>query len=327
MNYELLIQSKNTGNTVNYTTSAYGIELNDVFNSAPSSLTFTIIKTALASYNEGDQVRFSINGEVQFAGYVFSKSKNRYGQIFTTCYDQIRYLKAKDSYAFVGKTVGEIIQQIASDFQLKVGTLADTGYAIPVLVQENKECLDIINYAIQQTVINTGKLWRFYDDAGNLTLKEVKDMINQTVIGTKSLVTEYDYNTTIDEDVYNQIKLVRPNEDTGTTDVYIFKDSTTISVWGLLQLYEQVDENLNPAQIIEQGQTMLLYYNRVLRTLDVEMLGIIGLRAGNLLLAIIPDLGDIALNQFVLVTSVTHRYDNKKHDMSVSLRISLPQDL
>ena len=46
-------------------------------------------------------------------------------------------------------------------------------------------------------------------------------------------------------DTYNRIKLVRKNEKSGRTDVYIHEDTETIRKWGLLQYYAEVDENLN----------------------------------------------------------------------------------
>ncbi|MFQ7553492.1 MAG: hypothetical protein ACLRMZ_28425 [Blautia marasmi] len=66
-------------------------------------------------------------------------------------------MKANASYSFVGKKLGEIIQQIAADMQLSVGTLEDTGYVIPTLTKEDTECFDIIDYGLVLTQNNTGK--------------------------------------------------------------------------------------------------------------------------------------------------------------------------
>ena len=55
-----------------------------------------------------------------------------------TCYDQLRYLKASASYSFYAMTAGEIIRQIAEDLQLSVGQIADTGYKLPSLIEEEQ---------------------------------------------------------------------------------------------------------------------------------------------------------------------------------------------
>ena len=93
-------------------------------------------------------------------------------------------------------------------------------------------------------------------------------------------------------------------------------DSQNIASWGLLRLYQTVDGDLNTAQMASQAKTMLSYYNRRLRTLSVEALGVVGLRAGMMILMKIKDLGDISLDQYVLLEKVTHTFENDKHTMS-----------
>ena len=146
-----------------------------------------------------------------FLGWVFTKSRDRYAVIDVTCYDQLRYLKANASYCFVGRTAGQIIREIAQDFQLTAGRLDDTGYPVPTLVKEDKSCLDIISAALQSTLLATGRLYTFFDDAGALSLREAGAMVAQGVVGNGSLLLDYTYKTDIDEHTCNSVKLVRPN--------------------------------------------------------------------------------------------------------------------
>ena len=99
--------------------------------------------------------------------------------------------------------------------------------------------------------------------------------------------------------------------------MYQFQDRANIGKWGLLEYYAQVDENLNEAQIAEQGKQMLEYYNRRLRTLKVEALGVPGLRAGQMVYMHIYQLGDINLEQWVLLEKVTHTFQQNVHTMSL----------
>lgn len=232
-----------------------------------------------------------------------------------TCYDRMRYLKASASYTFYDLTAGEIIQQIAQDYELDVSTLEDTGYKIPSLIEEEQTCLDIISEAIQQTLLNTGKVYVFFDDGNGLSLREAGNMISNVVIGDKSLLTDYTYKTDIDEQTYNSVKLARPNEETGRADVFIAQDSANIAQWGLLQLYQSVDGDLNDAQVQAQALTSLQYYNRRMRTLSVSSLGVVGLRAGQMVLMKVQGLGDINLDQYVLLEKVTHTFENDQHTM------------
>ena len=106
MTCELIILEKRTGKSwdiapqvqkVTYTTNRTG---------SPGTLKFTVNASGI-SFLEGDTVRFSAGGQVIFLGWVFTKSRDRYGIIDVTCYDQLRYLKASASYCFVGRTAGD----------------------------------------------------------------------------------------------------------------------------------------------------------------------------------------------------------------------------
>ena len=319
MTCELIVLEKRTGKSwdiapqtqkVTYTTNRTG---------SPGTLKFTV-NAAGISFVEGDAVRFSVDGQVIFLGWVFTKSRDRYAVIDVTCYDQLRYLKANASYCFVGRTAGQIIREIAQDFQLTAARLDDTGYPVPTLVKEDKSCLDIISAALQSTLLATGRLYTFFDDAGALSLREAGAMMAQGVVGNGSLLLDYTYKTDIDEHTCNSVKLVRPNEATGRGDVFQAVDSGNIARWGLLQLYQTVDEALNTAQAAAKVKSMLSYYNRRWRTLKVSALGLDGVRAGQMLMMDVPNLGDIHLFGPVLLEKVTHTYEHDTHTMDFEVR-------
>ena len=100
MKTELLIANKRSGkiwecsNCV--TTASWETNRTD----SPGKFTFTLQKAGDIDFLEGDVVRFSVDGQLQFYGWVFTKEKDRWGVIDVTCYDRIRYLKANASYSF-----------------------------------------------------------------------------------------------------------------------------------------------------------------------------------------------------------------------------------
>lgn len=317
MNYQLIIGNKRTGQmwdvapcvtTVSYTTERTG---------TPGKLTFTLLKSGDINFLEGDIVRFTVYNTLVFYGWVFTKSKDRWGVIDVTCYDRIRYLKNNASYTFYDQTAAQIITQICGDLQLDVGTLADTGYVIPSLIEDNQPCIDIIQEALNQTLLNTGTIYVLYDDGNGICLQEAAAMQSNVVIGDKSLLTDYTYKTDIDSQTYNSVKLARPNESTGMADVVTVQDSANIGQWGLLQLYQQVDGTLNTAQMTAQAQTTLTFYNRRMRTLKVEALGVVGLRAGQMIRMVVSELGDMALNQLVMLEKVSHTWESDVHTMEL----------
>lgn len=316
MTTELLIANKTSGKIWECSNSVSTVSWETERTGAPGKLTFTVIKSGDLSFTEGDIVRFSVDGQLQFYGWVFTKSKNRWGEIGVTCYDRLRYLKANASYGFYGQTAGQIIQQIAADLQVDVGDVADTGYQIPSLVEEDQSCLDIVESAVQQTLLNTGDIYVFFDDGRGLALRRPEDMKANVLIGEKSLLTDYTYQTDIDKQTYNSVKLARPNEETGRADVVEVRNEDSIEQWGLLQLYQTVDGDVNLAQMAAQAEVTLQYYNRRLRTLSVESLGVPGLRAGMMVLMKVPGLGDVNLDQYVLLEKVSHTWENDTHTMT-----------
>lgn len=319
MNYQLIITEKRTGKLWNAASCVKSATYTTNRTGSPGTFKFTIQKSGDLSFVEGDMVSFTVDGTLVFFGYVFTKVKDRWGSIDVTCYDQMRYLKANASYSFYGQKAGDIIKQIAEDFQLDISQIDDTGYAIPSLIETNQSCLDIIQGAVEQTLLNTGQLYVFFDDGKGLSLRKPEDMKANVMIGDKSLVLDYSYKTDIDEQTYNYVKVAMPNEETGHADVHIAKDEDNIARWGMLQLYQKVDGSDNAAQLKAQAAATLKYYNRRLRTLKVSALGVLGLRAGQMILMQIKGLGDIDLNQWLLIEKITHNFENDKHTMNIDL--------
>lgn len=315
MRTELLIANKRSGKIWEVSNCVEEATWTTNRTGNPGKFEFTLLKAGDVAFLEGDIVRFSVDGQLQFYGWVFTKVKDRWGVINVTCYDRLRYFKANASYTFYDMSAGQIIQQIAGDLQVDVGQIDDTGYTLPSYIKQDTGCLDIIGGAVQQTLLNTGKIFVFYDDGSGVALREAGTMISNVVIGEKSLLTDYSYKTDIDSQTYNYVKLARPNEATGLWETFVAQDSNNIAQWGLLQLYQTVDGDMNDAQIQAQAQASLSYYNQRMRTLKVESLGVPGLRAGQMVLMKVPDLGDINLDQYVLLEKVTHTWKNDVHTM------------
>lgn len=315
MTTELLIEEKGTGKIWEISNCTQQCTWTTNRTGSPGKFEFTVNKAGDLSFVEGDTVRFSVDGELVFFGWVFTKSKDRWGVIDVTCYDRLRYLKNSASYAFYDLSAGDMIRQMAADMQVDVSEIEDTGYIIPSLIEQEQSCIDIAQSALEQTLLNTGNIYVLFDDGHGLSLKQPANMISDVIIGDKSLLTDYSYKTDIDQQSYNSVKLVRPNEQTGRKDVFIAQDSGNIDRWGLLQLYQSVDGSMNDAQVKAQAEATLGFYNRRLRTLSVSSLGVPGLRAGQMIYMNVPGLGDINLNQYVLLEKVTHTWENNDHTM------------
>ena len=145
-------------------------------------------------------------------------------------------------------------------------------------------------------------------------------MLVPQLIGDKSLVTDYAFKLDIASETYNRVKLVRPNKETGRADTFMHEDTSTQKKWGLLQYYDKVDENLNNAQIDQMCEAYLKYYNRMGQTVQIDALGIPGLRAGNIIPVKISEVEPLSYNRLLLAEKVKHSYKGEAHEMSIDVK-------
>lgn len=316
--YRLLLENARNGKVWDIASVTRSVTWETNRTGSPGTLKFSMLKAGDLDFLEGDTVRLEVDGQAQFFGWVFTKSKNRWGEIDVTCYDRLRYLKANAAYAFYDVTAGQMLSQIAADFQLPVSEVADTGYVFSSMLADGQStCLDLLSDAVQQTLLNTGQLYVLMDDGVGLSLRRPERMISTVVIGDGSLLTDYTYQTDIDKQTYNAVSLAKANEATGRYEVVTVQDSYNIGRFGLLRLFQTIDGDRNTAQMEAQAKATLDYYNHRMKSLKVSALGVPSLRAGQMVLMQVEGLGDINLNQYVLLDRVTHTWENEKHEMEL----------
>lgn len=282
----------------------------------PGKFTFTIMKTGDGvDFVEGDAVKFRISNTWIFYGWIFSRTSDAEGNVKCTCYDQIRYLKNKDTYVYSNKTASELIKMIAKDFGLQLGYIEDTKYKIAQKVEEDKSLIDIILNALDETLAMTQKLYVLYDHVGKLALKNIEDMAFDLVLDEET-ISNYQYESTIDNEVYNQIKLVYPNTRTGKNDLYITKDSENIKKWGVLQYFKKIDNATNAKAMADE---LLKLYNKVKRSITIkDALGDVRVIPGTRIITNL-DLGDYKLKSYMIVESIKHKYKEGRFTMDLTL--------
>ena len=315
MTYELMIQH---GSSVMLPPTVEGVTIEWERQGQPGKLVVDVVKTPGLSFQEGDPCRFSVDGVPIFYGFVFEKSrKGRNPRVITvTVYDQLYYLKNKDTYVYENKTADAVIRMIADDFQLNVGSLEGTGFTIASRVEDNKALFDIIQTALDETLKATGRMYVLYDDVGRLTLKGLGSMrINMLV--DDAAAEDYDYKSSISDQTYNKIKLSYENKETGKREIYIAQDGGNINQWGVLQYYEKIDSTGNAKSMAD---ALLSLYNTKTRTLRLQnVLGDVRVRGGTLLVVRLG-LGDIILSNYLMVEQVKHTFNDGQHLMDMKMR-------
>lgn len=320
MNIELLIGDE-VGARVYQPAVQEGIEWSTERRSTPGKLVFKVLKDDILDFSEGSAVRVKVDGVNVFFGFVFKQQRSKDKSITVTAYDQLRYLKNKDTKVYENKTADQFVRMIAADYTLQVGTLENTGYIIASRVEENTSLFEMIENVLDLTLSNTGEMFVLYDDFGKLTMKALSSMYVGNP-GAYLMIDEetgenFDYTSSIDDNTYNKIKLTYDNEETGCRDVYIAQDSSNINKWGILQYFETLQKGENGQVKVD---ALLTLYNKKTRNLRItNAIGDNRVRAGSMVV-INLDLGDVKLMNFMLVEKCKHTYKENEHWMDLTLR-------
>ncbi len=313
MEVELLIQN---GSKVYIPVVEEGIIWTTERKGTPGQLTFNVVKDDLINFTEGNAVRLRVDNKNIFYGFIFIKKRDKDGIIKVTAYDQIRYLKNKDTYVYTNKRADEFIRMVASDFNLNVGTLENTGYKIASRVEDNVALIDMIQNSLDLTLMNKKEMFVLYDDFGKLTLKSIQSMRLNLLIDEET-GENYSYTSSIDSDTYNKIKLVYDNEKSGKRDVYIAQDSNNMNNWGILQYFDTLKEGENGKA---KADALLSLYNKKTRNLTIQnAFGDTRVRAGSMVVVQL-NLGDVKLNNLMLVEKCKHKFNLDEHFMDLTLR-------
>ena len=235
--------------------------------------------------------------------------------VSAVAYDQLRYLKNKDTITEEGLKASDLLKRIATDFRLNLGTVEDTGYTLETIVEENQTLFDMIQSALDETLMNTKQLYVLYDDAGKLTLKNINTMKLNLLIDEET-GENFSYESSIDEQTYNKIKLAYNDEKTGKRELFIAQDGAKMNQWGVLQYFEEVQTKTGASA---KADALLKLYDQKTRKLTIQnAFGDVRVRAGSAVVVAL-NLGDIVTNNYMVVNKVTHTFRGDEHMMELDL--------
>ena len=312
MNTEIWLTHRGT---IQVPVTLEGVKLTWERKGTPGKLEFTVVKDKMLVFVEGDLVQLRVDGTPVFVGFVFRKKRDKDGTIQVTAYDQLRYLKNKDTYIGAGVKASELLQSLANTFRLQLGAVEDTEYPIDVINETNITLFDLLQNALDETLTHTGKLFVLYDEAGKLCLKNINSM-KLNILIDKETAENFSYESGIDGQTYNRIKLTYDNDRTGKRESTVVQDGEKMNQWGVLQYFESVQ---TPIGAPTKAAALLKLYGQKTRKLTVQnAFGDIRVRGGSAV-AVSLDLGDIIANQYLVVNRVVHTFQDNAHRMDLDL--------
>ena len=303
------------GNTAYTPCVEEGIKLTRERKGNPSKLEFTVLHDDKLKITEGNAVMMSVDGEKAFFGFIFTKKENADGKLKITAYDQLRYFKNKETYVYENKTASDVIRMVANDFNLRVGSLANTGYVIPQRAEDNQTLFDVVGNALDLTMMMTKESYVLYDDYGALTLRNLSDMRTNLLI-SQDTAEDFDYESSIDKETYNVVKLYYEDSETKARSVFQAQDSSHIDEWGKLQYSESLED---PTTGPSKANSLLSLYNRKTRSVTVKgAFGRIDIRGGSMVVVKL-DFNDKSVSNYMIVDKVTHTFKDGDHRMDLTL--------
>ena len=289
-------------------------------------LTFNIIQKNVSSnpafnIENGNKITFEYKGKKIFCGYVFKIEYDFDGTYNVTCYDQLIYLMYNYSSVFVNKTASEIITSIANEFQLTIGDIEDTKFAIPRYAPKDKKLFDIIYDALRITGDNSGSSFCLYDDYGKLTLKEVNKMKTDLTISPAVNLTNFKFTKDITNAYTKFIVASNYNDDASTTDeLYTanqWQDDELIKKWGILQYFEVAKEGLTQEQIKQKIETLSKIHAQEKQSIIIDAAGEF-VRAGEI---ISVEIKKYDIKQYFLIEEASHTWNGgMDYNMTLTLK-------
>lgn len=282
---------------------------------SPGKLEFEVAIMEDLNIEEGNPVKFEVDGKIFFYGYLFTIRQSDMYSLKCTAFDQLRYLKYKDTYVYKDIKYSDLLMQICDDRVLSYEVVEDTGYTIPARVEEDKEYYEILKVASDITTTHTGRIFELYDKAGRIMLKNIDHMQIESFVIGKDVFSTFEYESSINENTYNRIKVDQVNHETSSVVPNVLEDKETIAKWGVLQYYAQTTET----EIDAKMKGLLSLLNRPTRKFSVkDCIGSTEVRAGSLI-PVQFDAYGLKINGFMLVDSVTHNFKNGYHFMDLKL--------
>lgn len=296
------------------------------------------------------------NGEFVrvFVGFIFSYSVDRWGVVSFTAFDAMRYLQNPATGKWMGEDgmdISEIIRDIVRSCGLEAMAeemkLQQVGVKPIRLIKIAEKGIDIIDELLEWAQLKAtanengvttkggetyaatrpGERWVFFDNCGVLTLCTANQM-NQVVLGTDEIpvigtergVTDISMSVGIDDSA-NTVWLLRAS-DTGMSG-WEAHDPENIVRWGPITYYEKIDNAYcrNDEQMQLRAAIELCTRDVEKRTIDINALGLTGLRAGMLIRINLPWLssyfGEVSKSKLVYLDSVSHTWEEGTHTMTL----------
>lgn len=206
------------------------------------TLTFKLLhEDCQRLFSNGDRVRLYLDKHCWFCGFIFSMQYAGKNDMQVTVFDFLRYFKnplmymksqLKSQDGTKGLTASEIFKKLCTDLSIPYSVITNATIPVPAQNYDRKTGFNIMEFAINQTLMNSPKEAReyftFYHET-NLDADEgvqnyldtqlfktsgevqfqLRNNLTVDVPITDELLIKYNYETSIDKQTYNEVILYK----------------------------------------------------------------------------------------------------------------------
>ena len=306
------------------------------------------VRLSLGKFVKNSKGKEEFEGIQVFAGIVFARKFKNDDKMDIMCYDLLRYLKAQVTYTktmltqksgsgSIGLYAHQIFQKVCQDLKLPYNVVHESNVPIPPKLWDMKPAFEVLNETVLESLrLDPSSDKKYYmirhnpepyqradgtwDYLGRLEFvcrNYLKIKNPQFIIGSNSLLIDYDYETSIDKQTFTRIIVykndktwtsvskkgkvtqLKKGRKTGTRTVVGYPDINTAAgrdkaknegLWGFLPYYFEAGDGWTESQMQTMAQKMFDATNRVTQELHLQCYAIIGLMAGDLITVKLDDI-------------------------------------
>lgn len=314
------------------------IRLKSVLKDSCGTLSFKLVhQDCQKLFTNGCRVRLYLDDRCWFCGFIFIRQFGGKNDMRVVAFDFLRYFKSPLSYmknqlktqdGKMGLYASDIFRKICKDLAIPCEVITNSSISVPPQNYDMKTGFNIMDFAITQTLINSPVNNRQYftyyhetnlpEDEGitDLTQTELfktggtvefqlRNNLTVDVPITDRLLINYNYESSIDKQSYNEIilykdqktylskkgKTLKKGKKTGTRIVRTASNDLLKGKWGYLPYYHRCPDSYTEAQMQNVANQLKDILGRETESIRLSCYGIIGLRAGQLVGVAIEDIG------------------------------------
>ncbi|MGI6030918.1 MAG: XkdQ/YqbQ family protein [Eubacteriales bacterium] len=311
---QLWLENRQTGQMVEITGACVEIQLCHKRNNGASVLDVTWLCEEVF-FENGCTIRLTDGQQCAFHGRLFRWSRSSDGLVHLHAYDQLRYLKAKDTMLLQGRSLASLLREMCRVFQLKAGTMEDP----PGLVQDEmlvgQTLLDILYRKIAEVQRLTGKAYILRDEDGAICLRAEDSLHLPLLLADETTCLSYEVERDIDRDTCNRVVLAHESIVFGMRKVYETADAQQTQQYGVLQYYQRVNQNLTSAQIRAIGENLLAEKKGERYRISLSAISDLSVQGGSVIGVTLDGLGQ----GLYRVLQVTHRLQSGRETMELEV--------